>query len=78
MNEQHSIRDLSKLETQMRGWCPMDLMDARIRRQKGNHPGYAGYRQKGRGEARIAKRVRRRIDRRIGKMMCDVQPLGEK
>jgi hypothetical protein len=62
---------MSSLEAKIRSWYPSDLEDARNRRQKGNHPGFAGYRQKGRGEARIAKKCRRRAVRRLGQRACE-------
>lgn len=68
----HEIRDLDRLEIQARSWCPGKLLDAHAVRQKGNHIGHAGYRQRGRCEARIAKRVRSRIERRVGRLQCEV------
>jgi hypothetical protein len=69
----HQTRDLDRLEVQSRSWCPGELVNAHTVRQKGNNicAGFAGYRQRGRGEARIAKRHRARVDRRIGKMQCE-------
>jgi hypothetical protein len=64
------IRDIDNLEQNM-GWSKLDLMDARIRRKKGNYPGHAGYRQRGRGEARIAKRQRAKMRRRLGALICE-------
>jgi len=54
------------------GLAEEDLLEARIRRQKGNYPGYAGYRQRGRAEARGAKRRRARARRRAGKLICEL------
>ncbi len=67
----HRIRDLGKLEARSRGWCRLDWWDARNLRQKGNSPGHAGYRQRGRAEMRAAKRKKARMDRRIGQMLCE-------
>jgi len=64
----HDTRDMDRLEVRVRSWLPLDLMDARIRRQ---FPRWHGDRQKGRAEARIAKRQKARTNRRIGKMLCD-------
>lgn len=67
----HEKQDLDKLKASARSWCPGDLIQARTRRWKGNFRGYAGYRQRGRAEARIAKRRKTRTERRIGKMLCE-------
>ena len=62
-------RDINQAEASA-AWAHLDLIDARNRRQKGNSPGFAGYRQRGRAEARIAKRRRARANRRVGQLMC--------
>ena len=62
-------RDVDQAE-KTAGWARLDLMDAKIRRQKGNYPSFAGYRQQGRAEARIAKKRRTRAARRIDHLLC--------
>lgn len=69
--QEHLVRRIDKCE-QAASWAVMDLIDAKNTRWKGNFPGYAGYRQKGRADARAAKRRRARAFRRAGKLLCEL------
>jgi hypothetical protein len=58
-------RDVRQAE-QSAHWAKFDLLEARAM-QKSNKP---GARQQGREDSRVAKRRRRRSNRRLGKLIC--------